>query len=968
MRGPRPVSPPVQPAFAVITDQGLPAPGSLGSGLLPRGAVLGRSVESAVIGAFLERIQDGPYALEIIGEPGVGKSTLWEWAIEQARARGWTVLTARPVEAETGQSYAALADLLGPIAATTLAQLPAPQRRAMEEVLLLQDPDPDDRVDPRAVSAAAAGMVRAVASAGPAVIAIDDVAWLDSASQRVVASVLRRLEGFAVGIVVTSRTEPDAGRSPLGLVRALGAGRLERLELAGFTRGALQQLLHRNLGMTFARPTLGRIHAASAGNAYVALEIARAIGRLPRPIRLHEPLPVPSTVRALVRDRLEGLAPDVRLALLAVVASATSTGAEVAAVIGDAARADRALAQAERAGLVISEHGRYRAAHPLLASTVYADTDAVERRLVHSRLAEVVPDPEGRARHLARSTVEPVEAIAATLESASVDARVRGAPDGAAELLRLAVELTPDREPGLGRRRMLLGTALLEIGSSQAATGELDRALALLPPGRDRAAAGLQRAIAAWYAAPDRSAEELAEAALDDAADDPALAARIEAYLAVFCVDQPRAAAHAGASIALADATGAAVEPAVRALAIWQRFMGEVLMGRAPDAELAARGRALEPIDDPAQAPTVPGLWALATGRLGEARAFFEDLLARAAATGAVTSDADLEAHLAETELEAGNWDAALEHVDRARGAAIDLEQAIPPAAIRVEAQIRARRGDPGIARDLVRAQLEALPPARDPLVDAGWLQTATGIELIAGDAVAADGHASDASRILATIGVVEPLLLDTAADHAEALVSLGDLSRATDLLTGLERRHATIPRAGHAAAIARIHALLATTADEVAAALAATAPALDEDGGWPPYDRGRTLLARAVLQRRRRDRRGATVSLRAALGIADRLGARLLRQRILDEQDRLGSRRAGTLELTPTELQVAELTASGRTNREVAARLYMSPKTVEAHLSRIYGKLGIASRAELGRTMAAHPPAGRELETSSSD
>ncbi len=422
--------------------------------------------------------------------------------------------------------------------------------------------------------------------------------------------------------------------------------------------------------------------------------------------------------------------------------------------------------------------------------------------------------------------------------------------------------------------------------------------------------------------------------------------------LAVFCVEMPIAAGHAAAAVALAGKGGKRVDPAVRALAIWQRVLAEAYMGHPPRAELIAQAQAVEPIDDPTEAPTAPGIWSLALGRFDEARAFFRDLLQRGAITGASTSEADLEARLAEVELVAGGWDAALEHAERARTAAAELEQAMPPAAARVRATIAARRGDFAAARALVRDNLEADDAISDPLVRAAWLQTATAVESAAGDHAAVDRYAAEARRVLGEIGVSEPLRFDTTAEQAEALVALGQLDRAADLLAELERRCAVLPRASCSATAAMIFALLASDEDEVARALGLTAPALDESAGWPTFERLRALLARGALQRRRRDRRGATASLELALRLAEQLGAAPWRDRALAELERMGSRRGASLELTPTERQVAELIAAGATNREAAAQLYMSPKTVEAHLSRIYGKLGIASRAELGRRM----------------
>jgi DNA-binding CsgD family transcriptional regulator/tetratricopeptide (TPR) repeat protein len=915
-------------------------------------AVIGRESELATIESFLTRVPAGPSALVIEGEAGIGKSTLWLWATARARSNGWTAITARPAEAETAHSYAALADILAPIAGATLADLPEPQRLALEQVLLLRHVAAGERIDGRAVGAAAVGAITKAAATGPLVIGIDDLTWLDSASARVIDSLTRRLGNLPVGLVVTGRVTAGAGIA-LGLERAVGHERVTRLELSGLSRGALQQLIHRALGLTFPRPILSRLHAASAGNAYVALEIARAIGQMPRPMRLDEQLPVPATVRALVGHRLGGLTRDVKVAMLAVAASAAPTRGDIMAVVGDEQRADRAIAGAEQAGLLVEEHGRYRAIHPLIASTIYAQSDSIQRRSVHRQLARVAAGPEDRARHLARTVAGPDETIASELETASGEARRRGAPEGAAELLRLAVELTPAGSGGLARRRMLLGTALLEIGSTAAAIVELDLALSALPGGADRATAGLQRAIAAWYVAADQQAERFALAARVEADHDPALAARIEALLAVFCADMQRASDHAAAALSLAGLPGSRLDPAVVALATWQRFLAEVYLGHPPPVELIAHDTGLDAIGDPTQVPTVPGIWALAMGRFDEARGFFADLLARSQITGAWTAAADLEARLAEVELWADRWDAALNHVDRARAAAAELEQAEPPAAMRVLATITARRGDIVSARALVAESIGDRQLADDPLVRAAWLVTATAVEMTAGDMAAAERYAAQADGALAAIGVLEPLLLDTTADRAEALVALGRTADAKGLLLALDRRCQVLPRAVNLVAAARLRALLAATDDEVEQAIEGSEPALADSAGWPLFDRLRTLLARAGLQRRRRDRRGATASLEVALQIASELRAAPWRDRAGAELDRLGRRRGAALALTPTERQVAELIAAGATNREAAAQLFMSPKTVESHLSRIYGKLGIASRAELGRRMA---------------
>jgi DNA-binding CsgD family transcriptional regulator len=247
---------------------------------------------------------------------------------------------------------------------------------------------------------------------------------------------------------------------------------------------------------------------------------------------------------------------------------------------------------------------------------------------------------------------------------------------------------------------------------------------------------------------------------------------------------------------------------------------------------------------------------------------------------------------------------------------------------------------------------------ADDPIIAVAWLVVLAFVAATRGDHAEVDRVARRSAEHLASIGTVEPLRLGVDHERAEALVGLGQLDDARSLLEELEVRQARIPRPWLEAAIARGQALLLLAEGDVEGAIARTA-VVDEPAaaGWRRLDRARTLLVRGTVLRRARRPREAAAALDEAAAIFEAIGARAWLERVAAESDRLGRRRLGTEALTPSEQQVAELAASGLTNREVAERLTLSPNTVEAHLARAYAKLGIRSRAELGRLMAPRAP-----------
>jgi DNA-binding CsgD family transcriptional regulator len=235
-------------------------------------------------------------------------------------------------------------------------------------------------------------------------------------------------------------------------------------------------------------------------------------------------------------------------------------------------------------------------------------------------------------------------------------------------------------------------------------------------------------------------------------------------------------------------------------------------------------------------------------------------------------------------------------------------------------------------------------------------------VALSEGDLAAAESRYADATRRLRAIGFRDPGSFRFGPDHVEVSIGLGELERAEALLVDLERADATIPRPWLAAGIERGRGMLIAARGSLADGIAIVEAAAGREA-TAPFDRARTRYALAQLLRRANRRKDAEASLAVALETFERLGAAAWASRTRAEIARLGLRHGSDTDLTPTERRVAELTASGMTNRQVAGALFISAKTVEANLARVYRKLGIGSRAELGRAMGRSPtPEGPDL------
>ncbi len=927
--------------------------------------MFGRDGELGALERFLDAVPSGPSALVLEGSAGIGKTTLWQAAAERAAARHYTILSCRAAESEAKLSLAALADLLAEPADELLALLPAPQRHALEVALLRRDADGPPR-DPRALATAVRSVLLELAARAPLVVAIDDLQWLDAPSARMLDFAVRRLGAARVGILATSRVgDPRADR--LRLERAFPAGRVVRVRVGSLSVAALHDVIGTKLGQALPQPVLVRIAQTAGGNPLFAVEIAHVLLErgIPPP---GQPLPVPRDVKALVARRTRVLLPPTREALLAAAALPQARVQLVGEALGRPPGVD--LEPAERAGIVELDRGVIRFAHPLFAAAIYASASTERRRRLHQRLAEVVDDAEHKARHLALAVEGPDERIAAALERAARAVSRRGVATAAAELAEQARELTPSQATAQFRRRGILAAECHRVaGDLRRARALLEEVVAATPPGTTRAHALMLLGQVRYHQDSFPDAAALFAQAREEAAGDRRLLGLIEgqlSYALLSAGDLKGAAAHAAYALELLEELG---PPAVLADALAFSVTLDVLQGRRLDDDKLARALALEDPDRPVIVVSRPtfhaGCCMLFVGRIAEARIRFLVLRERMLERGQDGELPGVGIYLAWIECMRSDLMAAhayaREAYEAAAGVGSDSTRGLTLAACSL---VDAYRGQ----ADAVRAEAaQALALLRQAgwTLEEPWALWAVGfLELSLGNPAAAARALEPLAQLVEAAGTVTTPLSAALPDELEALVALGEFHRAERLLEMLEAYGRSSGLAWPLATAARCRGLLLAAQGETDRALRALEEALTHHAGLEmPLELARTLLIRGQIQRRRRRKRAASNSLVQALELFERSGAALWAKRAREELGRVGVLRPRARQgLTAVERRVAELAASGLTNQEVAAAAFLSHKTVEANLTRIYRKLGIRSRAELGVRLAEHSgPLGRQ-------
>jgi DNA-binding NarL/FixJ family response regulator len=884
-------------------------------------ALVGRAPELAALDAALERIRGGGQVVAISGEPGIGKSRL----LAELAARADVAVGAAASEFERDLPYAIWTEALE-------RHLAALGDRRVER---LGVPDPDalpwvGTADRHRVHRALRDLLERLAGARPLVLWLDDLHWADGASADALAALVRRPPAGAVLLAAAAR---EGGRpAPLdaALAGADREGRLTDLPLAPLSEAEAAELVGADVAS---------IYALSGGNPFYLEQLVRADG-------------VPASVAASLAAELAALPEDARLVLRA------------AAVVGDPF--DPALA-AEAAGVsetdalqaldVLLTHALVRPAgavrrfafrHPVVRHAVYEGAPGGWRLAAHGRAA-VALERRGaslaaRAHHVEHAA-QPGDAAALDLLEGAARELQGPAPASSARFHAAALRVLPD---GDRERRAAIRVALAE---AQSAAGDRDAARAtLLAALGDEADTHARNALTVrlantemWLGA-ERQARSRVYVALGDLPAEPS-ADRVRLHLSLGLLEHfgcDFALARAQADDALADARTLG-DPVLVAAALALRAIAAAGDGQDVGGEAAA---AFARLTDAQVAARLPGVWMLAwadsvRGRFADALAGLDRARGLAVASGRepVLMLTAVEAVRPLREL--GRLAEAVatgeEGVDRAR------LNGNPQHMVWAHCALSSARLAAGDVAGALREAEEAAGIEAEPSVHrAGQPQWSLGA------ALAAAGNADHALPLLReAVGAAVPALrAEASADLADAALAAGDVAAARAALDGTE---AYSPFAAATVARARAVVLIAEGRADEAAETARTAVE-----GAPLL----TARLKLVEGRALRDR-PALIAAEADLA---RFGAVRWRDEAVRELRRLGHRvrraaASGTDgPLTDREREIADLVAAGRTNREVAEQLVLSPKTIEAHLRNIYAKLGVRSRVELARAAVNSP------------
>ena len=790
------------------------------------------------------------------------------------------------------------------------------------------------KLGPRAIATGVLNALRELARSGPLLVGMDDVQWLDRSSAEALTFAARRLGDTDVRFLLAKRSGPETA------VEVALAGTSERLGLTPLSLGATRALLFQRLELSPPRRVLRQVFESAGGNPLFTLELGRLLAERGTP-EIGEDMPVPNGVEELIGVRIRGLQREPRRLLLALALSPDLRTTQLQALV-EAGAVDQAV----DAGLLVVEDDRVRPSHPLLAAAARERARPPERRELHLELSDIVSSEGLRARHLALATVKPDKALADRIAAAAENAAARGDRLEAVELSEHAVRLTPSDDVTRAERVLAFASHLETAGEFRKLTDVLEREMAAIPAGAQRARAWLLLSEGAHIGHVDQYRQHL-ESALAEAREDPALHARAIAKMssAVISVERVEAAEAAALDVLPAGRrAGPNVERSVLFALAWARG----LRGRPID-DLCERWEAASPMPGYlAESPDrIAGQRLVWRGEIEPARELFARLLGLGDERGEPASSGWARLHLCELALRAGAFAAASQLLDEWRQSP-EGELFVTPSFQRCVALHAAGRGFPAEAE---RSAAETISRAEEIGTQWDWLEAlrARGIAaLLAHDPAQAAASLRTVWEHTEREGVSEPGVFPVSPELVDALVELGEADEAqaiTDRLATLAREQ---EHPWGLATAARCAALVRFDRDTFAEAAAAY------EALGLRFDQARTLLALGRGERRLRKWGAARQSLERAATTFDDLDSPGWAEEARSELERVGARKpqqAGVL--TKTEERVARLAAEGLSNKEIASTLFVTVHTVEVHLSRVYAKLGIRSRSQLGPVLA---------------
>ncbi|QLY33135.1 AAA family ATPase [Nocardia huaxiensis] len=904
--------------------------------------LVGRDAElTAIDGLLADAAAGHGRVLAIRGEAGIGKSALLEYAAETAA--GMRVLRGVGIESEAELGFGVLHMLLHPFSAR-IDGLPGPQAAALRAALGQAEAGEVNRF---LVGAATLTLLAELAAEKPTLLLVDDAQWIDQSSTDALLFAARRFGEDAVAMILGVRETAVPFATP----------GIASMRLSGLPPAAAAELLDRHTpGLTL--PGRERVLTESGGNPLALLELggarrsAEAAGQVD-PGHEVGPLAATSRVQESFRAQIAELPAGTRTLLLIAAADSGTDIGTVLAVAAGHGLSDADLEPAERAGLVTVETDRLVFRHPLIRAAVYRNAAHHARIAVHDSFARVLTAPadaDRRAWHLAAATTEPDETVALALEQTARRQQRRGGAMAVSAAYDRAGRLSVDPQRK-AHRILLAARAAYDAGKPDRATRLAAEAAALTEdlgivadathiraqveyertsPAAD-AELSLRAAALIADTDPERAVFILAEAicCARDAADRALLLRGTELLNSIRLPEDSPLRPHAAAQIAWADLLGGQPAPAVAVVAAHIR---------------AARANTVDDLHK-----VVAAFSGLMLADDAAAAAIMEEMIAGARATGELQWIPYALEPAALAHLLSGAFGEARTAVAEGISLSEEIGMPIEAGALRaIEVWLTAVSGDRTGCRALAGAILPGLSAThRTHAALAEW-----GVALA--DLAAGDFDAArDRLDSVCTGPAAHDFLIRAVPDHVEAAVRGGRPERAGDHLTAFERWAASVANPVAEALLQRCRALLAGGDDAEKHYSAALAQHGDIGS---PYDRARTRLVYGEWLRRRRRRSDARTQLVEALETFEQLGAGAWVGRVQTELAALGDqpatpRRSDPLaQLTPQETQVVRLAAAGYSNKEIGARLFLSPRTIGHHLYNAYPKLGIARRADLAQ------------------
>jgi DNA-binding CsgD family transcriptional regulator len=916
--------------------------------------LFGREAEFRVLNGVLI---DGGSAVAA-GDAGVGKSSLLRAVDQLAQRGGRRVLSVTPTQFERELPFAGLADLISQVPAGADSSLPAPQRRALAVALQQTEPEGPD-ADALAVPLALRGLLARLCSTEPVAVIVDDLQWLDRASTGSLGFALRHLSVPPQRLSVVVGTRPEGAGSDL--IRSLGEPRHE-ISLAALEDSAIGQLLRKRLGHRWTPPMSDAVARASSGNPFLALMIAQGVeaGALSWGVTApgHEPvLPVPPSLAELLRERTALLPPAAREVLLLVSAAGRVTVAQLQRIV-EARQVREALETAADFDVaVVGAETVVSFTHPLLGSAIYDAATPSERRRSHRRLAEKLEDPVERARHRSRTVTAPDEAVASELQQAAEISRARGAPTLAGELFESAALATP--AGGVAESAFNRWLSAVQV---YMAAGDGVEAAAALNGASGAAVWPAQKAevLARRFRLADQCTIEptLAEEALRLAPANSEVRADLLNMLGSIhrmhgdgedALRMMQMAVTESANVKRFDIQLMSLNERLAIEQHWGRGqpqqtlreIDELVANAAPDLPIAmmawTRGFFAPWNDTASEAPVREAIrLAVEAGRYGDLSDMFIALVLLLCRASRIS-----EANQALNEADRiGAWTTSSFQEDMARTYVYEYT------------------GDLAAAREAAQRGVARGRRAESTYWTAGFLAGVGFIECSARAWSAALDALREVADIFTRTKMVDLEQLLWPIDYADAALQVGALDEVEAAIEFLRRQGASI-RPEALVAADRCEALLKAARGDIDGALHDLVAVVDHEQAESPFEHARSLLALGQVYRRAGYKGMANQALLNAAVAFEKLGVPLWAERARDEAGRVGLHPTTTT-LTESERRVAGLVASGMSNQETASALFMSPKTVEANLTRVYRKLKVRSRTELANHMSANGSAER--------